>query len=257
MQEQTRANRDIWDQVAALHYEKYHIERLAAGEPLLSTLMKAEVGDVRGKRLIHLLCHIGTDTLSWALLGALVAGVDISPQSIHFARRIAAETGITADFAVADVMDLLPDAQPDYDIVFASTGVTCWIPDIDRFAATVRALLKPGGFFYLHDGHPIMHALGQNEQGETIIQEDYFKKGAYAYDDFVDYTDESVAVVAPTYEWQWTLGDIVTALCRHNMQIEFLHEFPFFVYNGYSARDVDIDKPALHPCTFSIKAVAL
>lgn len=170
MNPKTQANREAWNAVAKTHYENYHIEKLLAGEPMLSELIKSEVGDVHGKSLIHLLCHIGTDTLSWRLLGAQVTGVDISPEAIQYAQKLASQTGLDATFIITDVMELMGQLEPAYDIVFASTGVLCWIPDIDRFAVTVRQLLKPGGFFYLHDGHPFRDILEETEQGETVVK---------------------------------------------------------------------------------------
>ncbi len=143
MNSMTSANGKAWDAVAKAHYENYHVEKLLAGEPLLNELVKAEVGDVRGKSLIHLLCHIGTDTLSWGLLGAQVTGVDISEEALQYARKLAGQTGIEATFIQSDVMELPGKTQAAYDIVYASIGVLYWIPDIDRFAVIVRQSLKP------------------------------------------------------------------------------------------------------------------
>jgi 2-polyprenyl-3-methyl-5-hydroxy-6-metoxy-1,4-benzoquinol methylase len=252
----TQANREAWNLLAKTHSESYHIGKLLAGEPLLNDLIRGEVGDVRGKSLIHLLCHIGTDTLSWGLLGAQVTGVDISPEAIQYARQLALQSGIDASFITSDVMDLLDQPPGTYDIVFSSTGVLCWIPDIDRFAATVRKLLKPGGFFYLNDGHPFRIILELNEQGLATVKNDYFHRGAYEYDSFTDYSVQNLVIPARSYEWDWTIGDIVTAFCQNGMRIAFLHEFPQFYYGGYPGYDVEIDKPEIYPCTFSLKAIA-
>jgi SAM-dependent methyltransferase len=252
----TQANRETWNSVAKTHSESYYVGKLLAGELLLNDLIRSEVGCVRGKSLIHLLCHIGTDTLSWGLLGAQVTGVDISPEAIHYARQLALHSGIDASFITSDVMDLLDQTIGTYDIAFSSTGVLCWIPDIDRFAATVRKLLKPGGFFYLNDGHPFLNMLELDEQGLTTIKNDYFHRGAYEYDSFTDYSVQNLEIPGKSYEWDWTLGDIVTAFCQNGMRIAFLHEFPRFYYGGYPGFDVQIDKTEIHPCTFSLKAIA-
>ena len=150
----TQANKQGWDGLAATHYKNYHIHKLLSGTPLLNELIRSEVGDVTGKSLAHLLCHIGTDTLSWALLGAEVTGIDISPASLGYARLLAQKMGIAAQFIEADVMDVIDVVEQKFDIVFSSTGVLCWLPDIRRYAQTVRHLLKEDGFFYLFDGHP-------------------------------------------------------------------------------------------------------
>jgi 2-polyprenyl-3-methyl-5-hydroxy-6-metoxy-1,4-benzoquinol methylase len=253
---ETQANREAWNAVAKSHYENYHIQKLLAGEPLLSEVIKSEVGDVRGKSLVHLLCHIGTDTLSWRLLGAQVTGVDISTEAIQYAKKLAGQTGLDATFITADVMELMGQLEPVYDIVFASTGVLCWIPDIDRFAMTVRQLLKPGGFFFLHDGHPFRTILEKNEQGEAVVKNDYFHSGAWEYEDFKDYVNQDLQILTKSYEWSWSLGSVINAFCKSGMRIDFLHEYPQFFYAGYTGFDEEINKRELFPCTFSLKAIA-
>ena len=258
MNKMTQANKQGWDGLAETHYRNYHIDKLISGTPLLNELITKEVGDVRGKSLVHLLCHIGTDTLSWALLGAQVTGIDISSESLKYARKLADRMGIAADFIEADVMDVKEKVQAQYDIVFASTGVLCWLPDMQRFAQTVRHLLRVGGLFYIFDGHPFRSVLF-DETGETsnhTIQGDYFRKDVWQYDHLGDYTDPQLKIPVNSYEWHWTMGEIVTAFCDAGMRIEFLHEFPQYFYNGYTPYDVENDQVELYPCTFSLKAVA-
>ena len=153
-------------------------------------------------------------------------------------------------------MDLVDGLDATYDVAFASTGVLCWLPDIDRFAAVVRKLLNPGGFFYLHDGHPFRGMLEEAENGERVVRHDYFCGGAEEYDTFTDYTEGNLEFPAKSYEWHWTLGDVVTAFCRQGMRIEFLHEHPQYFYSGYTAYDVVENRRELFPCTFSLKAAA-
>ena len=257
MNSMTEANRKAWDTLAKAHYENYHIDKLLVGEPLLNELVRDEVGDVSGKSLIHLLCHIGTDTLSWGLLGAQVTGVDISAEALKYARKLARQTGIAANFIRSDVMELPAKLTASYDIVFASIGVLCWIPDIDRFAGNIRGLLKPGGFVYLLDGHPFHDKMIElTEQGEPVIMHDYFHTGHWEYEYFSDYVVKEHNVRARSYEWGWTMGQVVTAFCQARMRIEFLHEFPQFFYGGYAGHSEDIERKQIYPCTFSIKAVA-
>lgn len=256
MDSKTQANREVWNAVARTHYEKYDVDKLLAGEPILSELVKTEVGDVNGKTLIHLLCHIGTDTLSWGLLGAQVTGVDISPESIKYAQRIANKLRIEANFITSDVMDLMRQVKTTYDIVFASIGVLRWLPDIEIFAGTVRQLLKPTGVFYLHDGHPIQDILSTTEDGKTFFKNDYFQAGAQEYDSFTDYTDQNLEITEKSYEWGWTLGDVITAFCKSGMRIAFLHEHPQFFYGGFAGYQADMGEPKRYPCTFSLKAIA-
>lgn len=254
----TQANRQGWDGLVATHTRTYHIDRLIAGTPLVNDLIRSEVGDVSGKSLAHLLCHIGTDTLSWALLGARVTGIDISPEALKVARQLAQQMGIEADFIEADVMDVMEEVNRKFDIVFSSTGVLCWIPDIRHYARTVRHLLNDTGFFYLHDGHPFRSVL-LDEAGEmgapNRIQGDYFRKEVWRYAGMGDYTDPELVVPVNSFEWHWTMGEIITAFCDAGMRIVFLHEYPQYFYGGYSAYNED-ESVELYPCTFSFKAVA-
>ena len=252
----TQANRDAWNALAKPHYANYHVDRLLSGQPVLSELIRSEVGEVTGRSLIHLLCHIGTDTLSWGLLGAQVTGVDISSESIRFARKLSRQLKLEATFINCDVMEVLDHVRSTFDIVFASTGVLCWLPDLVRFASTVRQLLKPGGIFYLHDGHPFKYILETSGSGGSAIKYDYFQTGPSEYNSFTDYATKDLVIPGRIFEWNWTLGEVVTAFCQSGMRIVFLHEYPQFFYGGYDAYDVDLDKKELYPCTFSLKAVA-
>lgn len=258
MNKMTQANQRSWDGLAETHYKNYHIDRLLAGTPLLNELILQEVGDVRGKSLAHLLCHIGTDTLSWALLGARVTGIDISPESLKYARKLANQMGIEADFIQADILDVKELVTKKFDVVFSSTGVLCWIPDIQRYAQTVRHLLVEGGVFYIFDGHPFRSVLLDETGSNSIntIQGSYFHKEVWQYEDMGDYTDPALKIPTQSFEWNWTLGDIVTAFCDAGLRIVFLHEFPQYFYSGYTAYDVQDGKVELYPCTFSLKAVA-
>jgi SAM-dependent methyltransferase len=259
MRHKTQSNKKGWDELAQTHYRKYDIQQLLSGQPLLNHVIMDEVGDVQGKSLVHLLCHIGTDTLSWALLGAKVTGIDISPQSLKYAQQIAESMGIDAKFIESDILDVMGKVNQKFDIVFSSTGVLCWLPDIQLYAITVRHLLKEGGFFYLFDGHPFRNVL-IDESGTVSsdrIQGDYFRKTVWAYDQMEDYTDPDLLIAIPSYEWDWTLGEVVTALCDAGLRIVFLHEFPQYFYSGYTPYDVVDNKVEYYPCTFSLKATAV
>ena len=129
-----------------------------------------ELGDVTGKTLLHLQCHIGTDTLSWARSGAIVTGVDFSELAIEACKRLSAESGTPGEFILAELYDspkVMPGRQ--FDIVYTGLVAICWLPDIKGWAKVVAHFLKPGGTFYILEGHPMMWAVSEKDNGKKLV----------------------------------------------------------------------------------------
>jgi SAM-dependent methyltransferase len=232
MDQHTTVNQAMWNELAPLHAASdfYDVESFLQGKGTLGDLELAEVGDVTGKRLLHLMCHIGLDTLSWVREGAQVTGVDFSDQAIGIARDLAKRTNTEAEFVVCDVLAAADHLNDTYDVVFLSKGVLMWIADLDAWAATCARLLRPGGVLYVLDYHPLALALSESDsaEGRLTLHGSYFgrpepavvvKDGSYAVSDAGLTHQES-------REWTHTLGEVVTALVGAGIAIEFLHEFP-------------------------------
>ncbi|SFK85384.1 Methyltransferase domain-containing protein [Halogranum rubrum] len=248
------ANRDHWDELAELHpgTDFYDVESFVGGETSLMDLEREELADVVGDEtsLLHLQCHFGMDTLSWAREGATVTGVDFSPKAIETARELRDEVGISerrARFVESDVYELpetLDDefdahgdgAVRDFDVVFTSYGALVWLPDLDRWADVVTHFLKPGGTVYLAEIHPFF-AMSEAVGDDGWIQLPY----AYANDepmpyetDEGSYADEDADLSKQTiYEWNHGVGDIVTALVGAGLDIKYVHEFPKSCYKRF------------------------
>ena len=227
-------NRDLWNTWTKVHVTSdfYDVEGFKQGESRLRPWIVQEVGDVRGKSLLHLQCHFGLDTLSWARLGAEVTGVDFSDEAITRARALADELGINATFVHSNVLELIGRLDERFDVVFTSFGVLGWLPDLTRWADVVAYHLKPGAFFYIAEFHPILHVFDE-EATELRARYPYFSRaeplafptrGSYAYRDT---TEETLM----EYTWPHGLGEIVSALAAVGLRIEFLHEFNF-VHEG-------------------------
>lgn len=259
-------NRALWDERVPVHVAGayYDLDGFRAHPDVLRDFETAEVGDVTGKTLLHLQCHLGTDTLSWAHRGAArVVGLDFSAPAVETARSLAADLGhgperaafVTSD--VYDAADAVPEAS--YDIVYTGLGALCWLPDIRRWAETAASLVAPGGFLYLAEFHPITEAL-DDATGSRIVR-DYFSRDPQVYDEPGTYADRSATTVHNrSVEWQHTLGDVVSALAATGLRIEFLHEhdvslFPRFenfeVRDGYHR--FPADRPRI-PLIYSLKA---
>lgn len=164
-QDPRATNRALWDEWAEINYRSfmYDAEGFKAGGISLRPYEVEEVGDVAGKDHLHLQCHFGQDTLSWARLGARVTGVDFSERAIRYARQLATELGLPARFVQCDVLDLPANLSGDFDVVFTSLGVLGWLPDLGRWAQVIWHFLRPGGIFYVSDAHPIVRVFDDTE----------------------------------------------------------------------------------------------
>lgn len=233
MDDYLKANRALWDEWTAIHErsEFYDLESFKAGGVRLRAYEIDEVGDVAGKRLLHLQCHFGIDSLSWARLGARVTGVDFSERAVALARSLANELGLDARFLCSDVYDL-PDALHEtFDVVYTSRGVLGWLPDIERWAAVVAHLLEPDGFVYVTEGHPVLWVFDDENvgPGELRVRYPYFHRPEpLAFATQGSYADPSAHVEQPVeYGWVHGLGEIVSALAAAGLRIDFLREMPF------------------------------
>jgi len=160
MDEYLAANRALWDEWTAIHETSsfYDLEAFKAGGSRLRDYEVDEVGDVTGKSLLHLQCHFGIDTLSWARLGARVTGADFSDRAIELGRSLAAELRLDATFVRSDLYDLPSVLDGQFDVVYTSRGVLGWLPDLGRWAGVVAHFLRPGGVFYMTEIHPVAQA---------------------------------------------------------------------------------------------------
>lgn len=256
------ANQAHWDEVAPIHLKSYAIEGLLNGISRIDAIQKREFYPVAGKHLIHLQCHIGTDTLSLALDGANVTGVDFSEKSIEIAMDLAARLNLKAEFYQANVLDLMDLTTEKYDIVYTSKGVLCWIRDISRWAETVSYLLKHGGIFYLMESHPIVGMFDDTTE-DLRVKYSYFHQDEPIHfdDEHPDYADDSYVPQNKTYEWTWSLSDIVNALIKSGLTIEFLHEHDRVFYKSHPDMEADEDGwwyfrkyKGMIPLTFSLLA---
>ncbi len=235
MDERLQVNRKNWNERTPVHAasESYDVEGFKSGRITLNSLEREEVGDVSGKTLLHLQCHFGLDSMSWARLGARVTGVDFSDAAIELARSLDDELGLGARFIHSSIYDLADALDEEFDIVFTSYGVLCWLPDLDGWAAAIYRHLKTGGTFYIADGHPSMGVFEPSESGDMLPAYSYFYEERLFEGGEPSYAGSQI-IESPVYEWQHSLGEIVTALIGAGLTIEFLHEFPFSGYRAHS-----------------------
>ncbi len=231
--EYLRSNRELWNAWADLHLtsEFYDVEAFKAGKDSLDP-EDDELGDVSGSSLLHLQCHFGKDTLSWARRGARVTGADFSPRAIAAARELAEEVGIPATF-VCSAIDELPDALDGrFDIVYTSRGVLGWLPDLARWGQVVAHFLAPGGTFFIHETHPTLYVFDdERSEPELHVRYPYFATAEplrFEYEGSYAVPEAKVRVVE--YAWTHSLSDIVSALLDAGLRIVSFREHPEMYY---------------------------
>ena len=227
------ANKALWEAWTAIHAEGsfYDLAGFRKGGIRLTDEEVEAVGDVRGKTLLHLQCHFGIDTLSWARLGATVTGADFSPAAIRLARELAADLGVAdARFVESNLYDLPATLAGEFDVVYTSRGVLGWLPDIRGWARVVAHFLKPGGIFYISEIHPIAQAF-ENEgvaPGELRLAYPYWSHvEPLVFDVQGSYADPTADVGEQReHGWDHGLGEIVTALIDAGLTLEWRRESP-------------------------------
>lgn len=190
-----------------------------------------DLGELQGRSVVHLQCHLGVETMAFARKGARTVGLDFSANSVVEAKRIAVEEGVNVDYVQSDVYDAVNALGAGmFDVVYTGKGALCYLPDLPRWAATVATLLKPGGFVYIAEFHPLLNALGPKpppEAGpELLLRYDYLEgRGAIKRDATHTYTDgPALDTATVAYEWMHGLGDVVTTLVQAGLSIDRLTE---------------------------------
>lgn len=220
------ANRTLWDSWTRVHRHSafYDVPGFLAGRDPLNSIETGELGDVTAKRFLHLQCHFGIDTLGWARRGARVTGVDLSPEAIATARKLAEQASLDATFVESDVYALHDHGLGEFDIVHSSYGVLSWLPDLERWADIVAAHLAPGGLFHLVENHPFLMML--DEDGVSI-RWPYLATGEpLRFDSEASYVGPITDGPLPEYNWPHGIGEVVTALIGAGLRIAWLREYP-------------------------------
>jgi 2-polyprenyl-3-methyl-5-hydroxy-6-metoxy-1,4-benzoquinol methylase len=258
------ANERDWDAMVPYHVrsEFYGVDSFLHGRSTLGPIELKEVGQVRRKRLLHLQCHFGLDTLSWARRGAIVTGVDFSSKAIEAARDLAHRSRLDAEFIRANVYRLPANLKNRFDVVFTSGGVLAWLPDMKKWARSVESCLKKGGFLYLLDAHPFVHLF---ENAKTL--EEFCPKGNYFQHKLSEetgnwsYADPIIPVLFPRHQWQSSLQDILGAIIDSGLKLETFHEHdslgyqmtPFLIRGRDGYWRMPPEGPNV-PLSFSLKA---
>ncbi|WP_033295246.1 class I SAM-dependent methyltransferase [Amycolatopsis jejuensis] len=239
MTDSSAVNREHWDSLAPVHARSadYGFERFHADPAHLSQVVQFDrprLGDISGLRVVHLQCHIGTDTLSLHRLGARVSGLDLSPASLAEARKLAAGTGADIDYHEANVYDAVDVFGPEvFDLVYTGVGALCWLPRIAQWAEVVARLLRPGGRLFVREGHPMLWGL-DDEAERAWPKYDYFEHAEpLVFSDAATYVEtEEPLRTTTSHSWNHSLGEIVTALLDQGLALTGLTEHDSVPWNA-------------------------
>lgn len=245
-QQYFEANKELWNKRTAVHKDSSFYDRAGfiEGKNVLTPIELNELGEVKGKKMLHLQCHFGMDSLNWARLGATVTGVDLSDEAIREARKLNDELGLNAKFICCNVYDLHPqniksskvfplggDSEGAFDIVFTSYGVVGWLPDLDRWAEIIAHYLKSGGTFYMAEFHPVVWMF---DDEFTHIKYYYDNREIIAMDSEGTYTDPGADIRAKEYSWNHSISEVLNALLKQGLQLEFFNEFMYSPYPNFN-----------------------
>lgn len=230
MNDAIEINRRNWNERAIIHTRDttgdYMLDRFRAGEDALHDIEATEIGDVAGKRILHLQCHIGRDTLSLARRGAIVTGLDFSSEALKTARQLADDTGLAGTFVEGAVEDAPRLTPGPFDMVFTTWGTICWLPDLIPWAAAIAAVLKPGGELYFADIHPGF-ALLDLRDGRLVPAFDYQTPAdaPLAFITPTTYTgDPTILTHQETREWIHAMSTIIGALIDAGLTLTMFRE---------------------------------
>lgn len=226
------ANREAWSALAEDHYHTF-LRRFREGNYRLNAHIRRELPDLRGKRVLHLQCNTGADSICLARMGAKVTGVDFSPENIRFARKLAADVGEEVRFFESEVCALPAVHAEKYDAVFTSEGVLGWLPDLRSWAETVRFFLKEDGFLYLFDSHPFFLMMNGEKlgRGEFAVQYPYFSREPDA-DDVIGGYASAPKRGRVSYFWMHTFSELFNALAAAGLCVRRMSEFPENFYDS-------------------------
>lgn len=273
MDDYLAVNRASWDERAPAHAASpgYALENFRSDPTFLSYVVQFDLprlGDIRGLRGVHLQCHIGTDTISLARLGAKMTGYDFSAVALEMARNLNDELGAGVDFVEGDLYDAVAVlGEDEFDLVFTGIGALCWLPDIKGWASVVSRLLKPGGRLFIREGHPMLWAIDEHRTDVLHVDYPYFETPEpLVFDEPGTYVETDVEFTNNvTHVWNHGIGETVMALLANGMEITMLDEHDTVPWDALPGQMSLVpgtnhewqltDRPERLPHTYTLQAV--
>lgn len=226
-------NRQSWNNRVDIHLksEFYDLDGFLNGKTTLNEIELSLLGDIKGKKILHLQCHFGQDTISLSRLGADVTGVDLSDKAIERAKQIAKDTNSNTKFVCCDIYDLPNHLDKKFDIIFTSYGVIGWLPDLNKWAKIISNFFKPNGKFVFIEFHPVVWMFDDNFEK---IAYRYFNSGAIIETENGTYADKKADITQSYVMWNHGLSEVINNLINNGLEINSLDEFDYSPYNCFN-----------------------
>ena len=254
-------NRKTWNTKVAIHAKSdfYDLKKFKKGKSSLNVYEIKALGNVTKKKLLHLQCHFGLDTLSFARMGANCTGIHISDKAIALAKQLNNELKLDAKFVCCNVLDTSQHLTEKFDIVITSYGTIGWLPDLKPWAKMISERLKPRGYFYIVEFHPIAWMFDYTFS-PPIMKYGYQQKGAIYEEYQGTYADKNSKMISKEYGWNHSLGEVITSLSKAGLHIEYLKEHPaspYDIFPGLLKNDEGMfELPSkMYPLIFEVKAI--
>ncbi len=270
MDESLSINLTSWNERVPAHAASpgYAVNRFLEDPGHISDVVRFDaerLGDISGLRGVHLQCHIGTDTLSLARLGARMSGLDFSAPALDEARRLAERTGTEIEYVEAEVYAAADVLEPgSFDFVYTGIGALCWLPNVRPWAQVISELLRPGGWFFMREFHPVLWSLADRTDGLLLIEHPYFETDEpLVWEEGGTYVPtDAVFQSTTTHEWNHGLGEIVSALTEAGLHLTMFveHQSAPLEIQGFQMERADdgwrlTDRPWRLPLTYTVRAV--
>lgn len=227
-------NRKAWDEVVPIHSSHRTGEAQFFKNGGI-TLDKIELGilpELIGKKVAHLCCNSGQDTLSLANLGAKCVGFDFSESAIEQAKHLSKESGIEAEFVKVNVLDIPKQFNGKFDLVYISKGVLVWLPDAWKLMRSASRILVASGKLFIYDQHPFVHLFDSDDHADLRVKFDYFRHNPYEYKG-LDYIGGTAYDASPNYQFMVRLSDIINGICENGMKIDLFREFKHSMFRNF------------------------
>ena len=232
MEDYVKLNRETWNNKTPFHINSdfYDVESFLTGKNSLQKSELAILGSIENKKILHLQCHFGQDSISLNRMGANVTGVDLSDKAIDFARELTIKANADAQFICCNLYDLPSLLNEKFDIVFTSYGTIGWLPDLDKWAAVIEQFLMPGGRFVMVDFHPVVWMFDDKFKE---VAYNYFNTGEIIESFTGTYADREAAITNTSVNWNHSLSEIIQALLKNNLQLTHFDEINYSPYNCF------------------------